>query len=328
MNNYIIRFANQNDTSSIMQFINDFWRANHILARNRELFDWQYLSDNKLHFVLGVDNDNQIQGLIGYIAYDVGDKKDIALALWKSNPGCGYLGVQILMYLIKNEPHREIVCTGINMRTTELVYRKLGFSIGKMKQWYRLSPRECYHIASVKDSFIPPIHYSADLDFVRCNSIDELPTELFSDTSCIPYKSKDYFERRYFDHPIYKYLVYRSHNNNTRSDSVVVLRKEQVDGNCVVRLIDYIGVPADFALLTSELDHLVKQYDAEYIDMYEFGLSDAELINAGWLCVDERENIIPNYFSPFEEKNIEIYCSTTNNKALLFRGDGDQDRPN
>ena len=37
---------------------------------------------------------------------------------------------------------------------------------------------------------------------------------------------------------------------------------------------------------------------------------------------------IPNYFEPFERINVDIYFAASVSKGLvLFRGDGDQDRP-
>ena len=197
-----------------------------------------------------------------------------------------------------------------------------------MKQWYRLSPRECYRIASIKDSYIPPVKYAASLVFEKCNSIEDFSSDIFSNDSCIPYKSKEYVKRRYFDHPIYKYLVYKVLINNSKTSSIVVLRKEKVKDLCALRLIDFIGNYENLTYLTSQLDSIAKQNNAEYIDMYEFGLSDTILKKAGWICVENSDNIIPNYFSPFEKRNIDIYICTTNEKVVLFKGDGDQDRPN
>lgn len=48
----------------------------------------------------------------------------------------------------------------------------------------------------------------------------------------------------------------------------------------------------------------------------------------GWVKREETSNIIPNYFSPFEMKNIEIYYFSSDEDIILFKGDGDQDRPN
>ena len=39
--------------------------------------------------------------------------------------------------------------------------------------------------------------------------------------------------------------------------------------------------------------------------------------------------IIPNYYEPFEQKNIDINFSTNIHEGFrMFKGDGDQDRPN
>ena len=41
---YEIRLANENDIDSIMTFIDEHWKKNHILAVDRELFKYEYLS--------------------------------------------------------------------------------------------------------------------------------------------------------------------------------------------------------------------------------------------------------------------------------------------
>ena len=44
-------------------------------------------------------------------------------------------------------------------------------------------------------------------------------------------------------------------------------------------------------------------------------------------CADDT-NIIPNYFNPFEQRNIDLYLVDPIIEGFrAFRGDGDQDRP-
>ena len=62
--------------------------------------------------------------------------------------------------------------------------------------------------------------------------------------------------------------------------------------------------------------------------MHEAGLDADRLYSAGWINVDETNNTIPNYFSPFRQENIDVYYCSSDKEAVLFRGDGDQDRPN
>lgn len=65
----------------------------------------------------------------------------------------------------------------------------------------------------------------------------------------------------------------------------------------------------------------------EYIDMYETGIQQNMLLEAGWISVKESGNMIPNYFSPYLQRTVDIHYCKSDEKAILFRGDGDQDRP-
>ena len=55
--------------------------------------------------------------------------------------------------------------------------------------------------------------------------------------------------------------------------------------------------------------------------------------SSGFKLINQNSNelIIPNYFNPYLQKNIQIYFfvdSKDIDKVILFKGDGDQDRPN
>ena len=39
------------------------------------------------------------------------------------------------------------------------------------------------------------------------------------------------------------------------------------------------------------------------------------------------KNIIPNYFDPFMQKNVEIWYEKSHKNLILFKGDADSDRP-
>ena len=59
MGEYNIRFADYEDITTIMRFIDEYWKKGHILARDSELFEWQYVEDGKVNFVLGFDEENR-----------------------------------------------------------------------------------------------------------------------------------------------------------------------------------------------------------------------------------------------------------------------------
>ncbi len=165
---------------------------------------------------------------------------------------------------------------------------------------------------------------------VKIESIKDLNFDFDDDAqNTVPHKSRYYFAKRYFDHPLYRYLIYKvCFENNIDSKAVVVLRKQEIEKYNVLRFIDFVGPVAFLGKLTSELDRIMKEFDSEYIDLYETGVEDSIFAENGWIEVKKSNNIIPNYFSPYEERNVDInYCSS-NDKIIIFKGDGDQDRPN
>ncbi len=324
-----IRLAVYDDVPAIMRFIDQYWKKGHILATNRTLFEWQYVRDEKANFVIGIDDFNNIQGILGFIPYGIANDKDLSLALWKANQEQQFLGIRLMSYLIKEIPHKNIVCTGINMETTSKIYARMGMKIGTMTQWYRLAPRNEYKVAVVINKEIPcvrPSIYSLQLinDFAQIESVFDF--NIYKENG-IPYKSKEYVKKRYFEHPIYQYLLYEVREKDGNIIALIVLRIQDYCDLKVFRFVDCIGNINVLRMITSELDRLMIENEVEYIDMYETGIQQDVLWEAGWSLVKESGNIIPNYFSPYVQSNVDIHYCKSDKNAILFRGDGDQDRP-
>lgn len=331
MANYNIRFANMEDIPAIMNFIDEQWKKNHILAKDKELFEWQYVNNNKLNMVIGEDANGCLQGILGYIPYTEGVNKDFSLALWKAKSGTSFLGVQLLMFLLKEEPHRHMFCNGINVKTSEGIYHRLGIKTGKLKQWYRLLAKNEYKIAKIEKKVIPNVNITSEMKLFEIKNYDELKnraTERFFDKERVPYKSESYICKRYFEHPVYDYKVYGIENQAGKIDAAIVFRIQECNCAKALRVIDFIGEYSQIYSITNQIDDIAKECGAEYIDMYELGLDDNCLMEAGWLLVGADENIIPNYFAPYTPCNVDINICTTDEKIIIFKGDGDQDRPN
>lgn len=330
MAEYTVRYAQVDDIPRIMRFIDENWKKNHILAVDRKLFEWQYIND-KVNMVIGEDENLEIQAILGYIPYSNEDCKDFSLALWKAKEGTAFLGVRLLMYLLKEEPHRHIFCNGINVATSEGIYHRLGIKIGKLKQWYRLRPIDEYKIAKVVDDTIPNISQSDEISLIEIDNFKQL-ADIASDNMFkqknVPFKSAGYIEKRYFNHPSYEYKVYALLAENRKSDMAVVFRVQECNGARALRIIDCIGECRLFYKISSKIDELATKITAEYTDIYETGLDDQELLQAGWILVGSNDNIIPNYFAPYTQCNVDINICMTDEDIVLFKGDGDQDRPN
>ncbi len=330
MSEYSIHFAQVKDTEAIMDYIDRCWRKGHILSRNRELFLWQYgRYDDRLNIVVGMDDSGIIQGILGFISYGDFDNKDLALALWKASNGTGFLGIKLLDYLMDNEPHREIVCPGINLVTTKRIYERFGMKVGTMRHWYRLAPRDSYFISKINDFTIPDCS-DAVVDLVKISTDEELrETVSLIDSefiNIVPFKSTSYLKKRYLNHPIYKYMVFGLKDNENSTRSILVFRIQEHNRSRALRLIDCIGNNYE-KNLAQVADKLMSELDCEYTDFYEAGLNEDKLNSNGWRKVKDDKNIIPDYFAPYECKNVDIHYSTSNIEAVLFKGDGDQDRP-
>lgn len=328
MGETIIRRAEYEDVSKIMRFIDCYWKENHILARDRDFFEWQYVRENQVNFIIGIC-DEEIQGILGFIPYGT-DIPDLCLALWKAKEGTGILGISILLYLTETVPHRTIFCNGINVKTTAPIYSRLGYLVTRMQQWYRLAKRNSFRIAEIKnltDDAIPKRNDNWSMNIVRDVTSLRKIWRYIGDTG-VPQKDISYFIHRYYEHPIYEYNIYSVTNNDLGEVvGLCVFRQQEYAGSKCLRLIDYVGEHEFLYTGMNQVDELIGCYDVEYIDMYEYGLSVEELLTAGWKKVGDDENVIPNYFSPFERKNVTIDICTLNPDMVIFKGDGDQDRP-
>ena len=98
----------------------------------------------------------------------------------------------------------------------------------------------------------------------------------------------------------------------------------------VIRLVDYIGPDEVLPTLGRALDAILRAAGAEYMDCYNAGIP-AEIWRAAGFC--ERRpgdgTVIPNYLTPPLRENTEYYYFTNKPEGfVIFKADGDQDRPN
>lgn len=325
-----IRFATENDIEAVMQFIDTNWKKGHILGSNKDLFCYEWLRNGKVSVAIALDDD-KIVGMEGFIPY--GEKnRDIMMTLWKviktDNP---MLGMAILDFIRNNTEAKTISCPGINARTVEL-YQYLGYETGKMIQWYRLNPQiDAYEIAVVKDKYVLEA-IETDYKLIRFTDFAALKshfsfTNYYASNPC-PLKESWYVEHRYFQHPVYQYDVYGVVNSTSKNCcALLVFRTQEVQKSRCLRLVDVIGDTDLLYQVTPQIDGLLHKGNLEYVDFYEKGMNSIAMENAGWQRVEGSGNIIPNYFAPFVQKNIDILYFTSESTIKLFKADGDQDRP-
>ena len=107
-----------------------------------------------------------------------------------------------------------------------------------------------------------------------------------------------------------------------------IIRKISVNDHACLRIVDMAGNVNERLNIEGNIQNLLREYSAEYIDCYNHGI-DREYFSAMGFNEVTGDTIIPNYFEPFEKKNIDIhYASYSKFPTVIFKGDCDQDRPN
>lgn len=330
-----IRQAVIEDIPLIMKFIDEHWRKGDALAVNRELFEWSFARNGKVTFVIGIDDESHfLYAIQGYMPYTDDNYPDCAGTIWKSirckeDP---LLGIHLAEFMHNEIPMRYYA--GAGMRDSAIKFARLnGGVIDSMDHYYRLNrfmnPQD-FSIASIGDYFIPSVENNG-VYFQKISSIDDfisvVPEETL--TNSVFCKNYEYIRRRYYGHPVYKYDVWAIRGDICSNSSVLITRTVESEGSYICKIIDYIGVQDDFSYIGMAIDELIRVNGYEYVDIYSYGFNTEFYKRAGFVrCTVESDNIIPNFFQPFLRKNIDIKLERPWFDGLvLFRGDGDQDRP-
>jgi hypothetical protein len=332
-----ISLANVNDIEDIMSFINSEWKEGHILARNEAFFRYEHQSGHQVNFVLAKNENNKLVGVLGYINCALYEDSDVSTVIWKvtkssKNP---VLGVQLLQFLQKIKGVRTVCSVGINKKTVG-IYKYLGMYTDTLKHFAMINYNiKEFKIAKVKESRGPidPNNSSIEKNAIKIvkDEAELLKFKFDNFEQNIPYKNVNYFTKRYFQHPIYKYDIFGVYNSGDIA-GLFVTRTEIINGARVLRIVDFLGEEKNIRPFALFLSDIIKKEQYEYADFYCFGLDENNLLDSGFQLIDphNEELIIPNYFNPFLQKNIPIHFFADTkevNMLRLFKADGDQDRP-
>ncbi len=324
-----IRRAVYEDIPRIMKFIDQYWKKGHILANDRNFFEWMYVDNEQVNFYIAIDENSKIYGIEGFILYNHSSTPDASGTIWKtiksSNP---ILGLELEQFMVSDLQIRYGCSAGISEKARK-IHKLNGCKVEKMVHFYRLNDLSAYKIAKIKEKYIPNI-VDTGYRLEKVINFDEikqiLPFEFLKKQ--ILYKDYEYLNKRYFLHPIYHYDIWKIVGKEHIAKSILVTRAEKYNDKQICKIIDFYGDIDDLSRITGAIDNLLRVNQYEYIDIYSFGVSKGIYQKAGFVeCADDT-NIIPNYFNPFEQRNIDLYLVDPIIEGFrAFRGDGDQDRP-
>lgn len=331
---HLIRHALPQDRELIVDFIARYWRADHALVRDQALFDLQHSDGQQLHFVLGFDREHgELLSLQGYIVSNQSQQPDLWGGIWMVAPHAGPgIGLMVHEFTKKHIPQRTYSAIGVNPNAAP-VHRRLGHQYVYMDHFYQLGSRASYKIAKVVAAPTPapqrpqesplqllPITEPRAVDWQRFWGLE---------AQRVPVKDSWYFMRRYVEHPVYHYRFDAVTCPQEGASGVFISREIQQSGAKVLRIIDYVGCIPHIGRLAEAFAALIAAADYEYVDVYCRGIAPELWQRAGFVQRTATDpNIIPNYFEPFEQRNIDVgMISSDVENVIAFKGDGDQDRP-
>ena len=333
--NYEIRLARKDEGDLLMDFLRKYWNPNHALAKSKELFDFQHLSGNHYNVIVGFNVKTQeidgIQALISVDQYDSNLNKygNYWGAILKvrndiDNPESKRLALYLIGCVFKLPDFKKLISIG--MGPLGLATIRPWLKENGILHHYYLANTDCSEF-KIGRKLVQKNHIqtSCRVEDVDISLIEDIPESIYK-----PQKSLQYLINRYYKHPIYRYGFWGVYVDNQLS-AIFVIRVANVCniGNCI-HIVDCVGNLDEVGNLGNSINEQLKKIGAEYVDIVNYGISPDKFREMGFeeLDLDQEEVIVPNFFEPFERKNVVIrYAINPEQDYVIFRADADQDRP-
>lgn len=333
-----IRLCKRDELEKLQTYIYESIERDNILVKNSDLLNWQYLdkSHGAYNFIVAYNTETKaFDAILGFIPtwhYDnnLRNERDIWLTLWRNDKikaGRKLLGINLLYYLERVYKPRSIGGAGISAIAMK-IYNFLKYKTGILRHYYLLNPHvSAYNIADVKRKEIKIQHNGGNAD-ITVKEIRDLKEISKIKSSFKPKKSTEYFYNRFCNHPAYRYHFYGVYFFE-KLETVLVIRKITVNNSSCLRIVDILGslIPES---LQGELEKILIQESAEYIDCLNYGIDKNIFYSMGFSERADNNIVIPNNFEPFERKNVntEFAYKTDYANYVIFKGDSNRDKPN
>ena len=206
----------------------------------------------------------------------------------------------------------------------EKIYKAVGFKTGELFHYFRINNNLTkFKIAKI----VKYDHF--DSGGTKKSSLRKTRLlENLQNGKIYPKKTIEYIQNRYINHPFYNYITYEIITSN-QIVAYLIIRIQNYNNSCCIRIIDIIGKYKKIESLFEEFDYLLKIFNAEYIECYNYGLKESYFKKWGLINKNSTNSIIPEYFNPFKMENIQVRFAIKSKyeNFSIFKGDSDQDRP-
>ena len=336
-----LSIAKISDIKLIMDFLGKYWKKGHILSTNKELLLYEFKDEERLNFTIAKDSHGDIIGLFGFIKYNSLNLPDLAGSLWKVKDDCKVpmLGLKLREFTIKNIPHRFFAAPGAGLQTKS-IYKIIKMDWNQMEHYYIHNDKKSFFEILKMDKPIKKYCINETIEsnenlITKVTNIEELKNFDFNKyTNIVPFKDFEYIKKRFVDYPINKYDIYKVEVDGELVN-IFICREVKKDNSRAYRVVDFYGNDSYLKKIADFLYLYIIDKDYEYFDFVCYGFIEENMTDIGFnkLSFENETIIVPNFFEPFVQKNIPIYCVSDKmvNEDIHFRqckADGDQDRPN
>jgi len=337
MNIYDIRFCKKSELGLLQSFIDKHWRKGHVLARSKELFEFQHLYDgfDDYTFAIALNNiSKEIDGVLGLINYWKYDPSHTIpnvgwSAIWKvredvDNPEIGGIAFKLLKFILVKGGISAFCSLGIS-KTYKDIAIKLHFTVAEMNHYYIVNNEVHNYIVIIN----PEIKLAYKQNSYVINTLPTLDGTIVIGNNINRYKNLEYFRNRYEKHPFFNYIFWGVYQGE-HLHAIIVVRIINVEGVNIIRIIDIMGFLSEKLSLYAAIQEMLHAYNAEYIDCLNAGISPSLFESLGFVKVNhKRGTIVPDHLCPLEHRYVPMeYAYISDEELVIFKGDGDQDRPN
>lgn len=331
MSDVVFRLARPGEGPAIVDFINRHFDMRLPLVNRREFYRYYYEGLCGPRFAVA-EQDGAYLSAAGYIPANQSETPDVWVSVWVAAKGRNGVGLELMDALPGLLNARVVACNNIRANTCVL-YQFLGWTAERLRHYYRLgTPAPGGWQLARPDGGAQPEPVAAGLALERVPDAAALRALGLPQSSHTPQKDLWYLERRYFGYPHFTYDVWAATETGHPLCYAVTRTVTAAETGCVpvVRLVDYIGPDEALPRIGGALDGILRGTGAEYMDCYNAGIAPQVWAAAGFRERLEGDGVvIPNYLTPPLHANTEYYYFTNQPEGfVLFKADGDQDRPN
>lgn len=334
MSDVRFRLARPGEDAAICDFINSHFDMHLPLINRPEFYNFYFAGPEggAPHFAVAEDGDGQYLSAAGYIPAGQAPDAGVWVSIWVAVKGHNGVGLELMDALPGLLGTPVLACNNIRPATCKL-YHFLGWQAERLRHYYRLgTPGPDGWTLAVPGETSPLPVPARDLDLEPVADAAALEALGLPATSHTPKKDLWYLRRRYFEFPHFHYDVWAVRENGHLLAYAVTRTVPAADTGCVpvLRLVDFIGPDEVLPRIGHALDSLLHRTGAEYLDCYNAGIAPDIWRQTGLTeRLPEDGVIIPNYLTPPLRDNTEYYYFVNQPDGfVMFKADGDQDRPN